>query len=432
MKISIFGLGYVGAVTMGCLARQGHYVLGVDVNEDKVKSFQMGLSPIVEPGLSECIAEGQKSGLLDATTKHGEAAEKTDVSIVCVGTPSREDGDLDLRFVEKVTDQIAEAIQSKQSHHTLIFRSTMLPGSTRRLSEGKLKDLCESEQLTVCFYPEFLREGTAIKDFEEPPLSVIGTRDGSGLPDDLMSLIGEDVTVLPWESAELLKYACNAFHAAKVVFANEIGRIGKNVGIDATAVMELFCEDEVLNLSSYYLRPGNPFGGSCLPKDVRALARFANQAGIETPVIANLISSNRHHADALRTTIQKLGDGDVAILGLSFKKNTDDLRESPMVDVVRDLIPSGRDVRVFDPSLIPENLTGANMRQINERLPGFSNLLCSRLEDAIGPSGLIIVSQSCVGIEELRPHVNKGHTVLDVNGWPELRSLPSRYEGFLW
>lgn len=432
MRVSIFGLGYVGAVTMGCLARRGHAVLGVDINRDKVKTFQVGQSPIVEPGLSERIADGRKKGLLDATTEHRDAAVATDVSIVCVGTPSREDGDLDLRFVEKVTDQIASAIRSKDSHHTLIYRSTMLPGSTRRLSEHKLRDLCESGRLTVCFYPEFLREGTAVKDFEDPPLSVIGTHDGSALPADLISLIGQDVTVLPWESAEMLKYACNAFHAAKVVFANEIGRIGKHVGIDSTAVMSLFCEDKVLNLSSYYLRPGNPFGGSCLPKDVRALSRFANQAGIETPVIANLISSNRHHADALRTTIQKFGDGDVAILGLSFKKNTDDLRESPMVDVVRDLIPSGREVRVFDPSLIPENLTGANMRQINERLPGFSKLLCSSLDETIGPSGLIIVSQSCVGIEELRPHVNERHTVLDVNGWPELRSLPSRYEGFLW
>lgn len=432
MRISIFGLGYVGAVTMGCLARRGHEVLGVDVNADKVKSFQAGLSPIVEPGLSAYIAEGRKSGLLDATTDHDEAAVGTEISIVCVGTPSREDGDLDLRFVEKVTDQIAAAIRDKESHHTLVYRSTMLPGSTRRLCEQKLEDLRNTGRLTVCFYPEFLREGTAVKDFEEPPLSAIGTEDGSGLRDELLSLIGEDVTVLPWESAELLKYACNAFHAAKVVFANEIGRIGKQVGIDSTSVMELFCEDRDLNLSSYYLRPGNPFGGSCLPKDVRALSRFANQTGLETPMIANLISSNRHHADALRKTINRLGGGDVAILGLAFKKNTDDLRESPMVDVVRDLIPSGREVRIFDPSLIPENLTGANMRQINERLPGFSRLLCNRLDEAIGPSGLIIAAQSCVGIEELRPHVNESHIVLDVNGWPELRSLPSKYEGFLW
>jgi GDP-mannose 6-dehydrogenase len=247
-----------------------------------------------------------------------------------------------------------------------------------------------------------------------------------------MELIGEDIKVLTWESAELLKYACNAFHAAKVVFANEIGRIGKKAGIDATSVMEVFCEDRVLNLSKYYLRPGNPFGGSCLPKDVRALARFSAQVGVEAPMISNLMSSNRRHADALRRTIQRHGDESVTILGLSFKDNTDDLRESPMVEVVRDLIPSGRSVRVFDPSLKPENLTGSNMRQINEKLPGFSELLCNRLEDAIGPSGLIIAAQSCVDIEDLRSHVNDDHTVLDVNGWPELRSLPSKYEGFLW
>ena len=433
MKVSVFGLGYVGAVTMGCLARRGHDILGVDVNENKVNFFKDGVSPIVEPGLSERLLEGRKKGLLDATIDHEAAVVETDLSIVCVGTPSREDGDLDLKFVEKVTNQIGDAIRTKGSHHTLLYRSTMLPGSTRKLVEQRLKDLHETGQLAVCFFPEFLREGSAVSDFETPPLSALGTCDGSELPRDLEFLIGDDVTVLTWESAELLKYACNAFHATKVVFANEIGRIGKNcVGVDATKVMDLFCEDLVLNLSSYYLRPGNPFGGSCLPKDVRALARFANQAGIETPMISSLLSSNRHHADALRKTIHRLGRGKVVILGLSFKKYTDDLRESPMVEVVRDLIPSGRDVRVFDPSLNPDNLTGTNMQQINERLPGFSKLLCSRLDQAISSSGLIIAAQSCVGIDDLRPYVTDRHTVLDVNGWPELRSLPSRYEGFLW
>jgi GDP-mannose 6-dehydrogenase len=432
MKISIFGLGYVGAVTMGCLARRGHEVVGVDVNLEKVRAFRNGESPIVEPGLSECIADGRRLGLLDATDDHESAAVETDISIVCVGTPARENGGLDLTYVQKVTDQIADAINTKDTPHTVIFRSTMLPGSTRQMAENRLKSLRESRRLRVCFYPEFLREGSAIRDFEDSPLNAIGTEDGSSLPEDLLPLVGDDVVVLPWESAELLKYACNAFHAAKVVFANEIGRIGKKADIDSTSVMKLFCEDTVLNLSSYYLRPGNPFGGSCLPKDVRALSRFANQAGIETPMIASLVSSNRHHADALRTTIRRLGYGDVTILGLSFKNNTDDLRESPMVDVVRDLIPSGRRVRVYDPSLKPENLTGANMQQINEKLPGFTELLCSTLREAIGPDGLVVVAHPCVGIDELHRHLTERHIVLDVNGWPELRSLPSRYEGFLW
>jgi GDP-mannose 6-dehydrogenase len=432
MKISIFGLGYVGAVTMGCLARRGLEVLGVDVNEEKVESLRSGASPIVEPGLAECIAEGRSSGRLDATTDHERAAVETDVSIVCVGTPSRDDGDIDLRFVRKVTDQIAQSIRDKETPHILIFRSTMLPGSTRGLAEGPLADLCESGRLEVLFYPEFLREGSAMRDFEEPPLNAIGTSCGAGMPESVMSLVGDDAVELPWESAELLKYACNAFHAAKVVFANEIGRIGKQAEIDSTAVMEVFCGDRVLNLSSYYLRPGNPFGGSCLPKDVRALSRFASQVGLETPMISNLIPSNRSHAEALRKTIRRLAADTVAVLGLAFKKDTDDLRESPMVGVVRDLIPSGRTVRVFDPSLRPENLTGANMQQINERLPGFSQMLCSTLGEAIGSSGLIVAAHPCVSLEELREHVTDRHTILDVNGWSELRSLPAQYEGFLW
>ncbi len=432
MKISIFGLGYVGAVTMGCLSRNGHHVIGVDVNEEKVAALRKGTSPIVEPGLAEAIAEGQAAGRLDAVTDHDDAIRRSDVSIVCVGTPSRDNGDLDLQYVETVAGQIAESLRGLDKHHTLIFRSTMLPGSTRGLAEGLLRDLVEAGRLTVCFYPEFLREGTAVRDFEHPSIAALGTRDGCTVPEELAELVGDDIAIVTWESAELLKYACNSFHAVKVAFANEIGRVGKKAGLNAAAVMELFCRDTVLNLSPYYLRPGNPFGGSCLPKDVRALNRFAVQSGLSTPLIGSLMQSNRDHADALQRVIRRTGSGDVAIIGLAFKHNTDDLRESPMVDVVRDLIPSGRKVRIYDPALKPEKLTGSNRAQIREKLPGFTDLLCNRLDEAVGPAELVVAAHPCVGIDELRTCITSRHIVLDVNGWPALKELPSRYDGFLW
>ena len=431
MKISIFGLGYVGAVTMGCLARRGHAVCGVDVNPQKVALLKTGASPIVEPGLEALLKGALEKGLLTATTSAADAVRDSDLSIVCVGTPSGAGGEIDLSHVQGVSRQIADAIRAKHGRHELVFRSTMLPGSTESLVAAFFADLVKAGKMSVFFYPEFLREGTAVRDFDEPSLAVIGSLDGAEPPAVVRELVGP-ATVATWRTAELIKYACNAFHATKVAFANEIGRLGKSAGIDAQVVMDLLCRDKVLNLSPYYLRPGNPFGGSCLPKDVQAMQAFARSQRARLPLLDSLMPSNREHLDALIQRIHRSGEREVIILGLSFKPDTDDLRGSAMVDVVRDLIPSGRTVRIYDPNLRPDRLIGVNMQVIQDKLPGFAGLLCSSLADAMGRHGLIVAAQKCVTIDELRPHVTSQHRVLDINGWPELKTLPATYDGFCW
>ncbi len=432
MKISIFGLGYVGAVTMACLARRGHSVIGVDVNPAKVDLLARGESPIIEPGLDLLLRDALAQGRLTATTDPRRALADSDLSIICVGTPSRPNGDLNLDHVAEATGQIAGALQALGKSHVLVFRSTMLPGSTEGLVRGPLAALESSGRVSVVFYPEFLREGTAIRDFEEPSIAVVGTRDGRSAPAVVRELVGAEAEVVDWPTAELIKYACNSFHATKVAFANEIGRIGKQLGLNSQKVMELFCRDRVLNLSPYYLRPGNPFGGSCLPKDVQALRALARRDGVAAPLLESLMETNREHIQFMSERIMQSGQNEVIILGLSFKANTDDLRGSAMVEVVRDLIPSGRTVRIYDPCLNPEKLVGANMKAINEKLPIFTHMLCGELGEALGSGGLIVAAQKCVSVEELARYVTPQHRILDINGWPELRQLPATYEGLCW
>ena len=361
MNISIFGLGYVGAVTAGCLTRQGHRVTGVDVQAGKVESFNQGIPPIIEPGLDELLQRAKAGGLLRATTSCDDAIASTELSIVCVGTPSAVTGALDLGFVREVVRQIGEAVRRKRQPHALVLRSTMLPGSTGRLVAEFLTDLVEAGALRVFYYPEFLRESTAVKDFEQPSLAVVGTGDAGRPPEELMrALFGEKAAVVNWPTAELVKYACNAFHAAKITFANEIGRVGKALDVDARAVMELLCQDTKLNLSPYYLKPGNPFGGSCLPKDVRALTNCARLAGLDLPMIESLLPSNERHLRTLLGVIEASGQREICILGLSFKANTDDLRESAMVEVAQTVLGRGYALRIFDPALNLAALVDAN------------------------------------------------------------------------
>ncbi|MDP6083159.1 MAG: nucleotide sugar dehydrogenase [Verrucomicrobiota bacterium] len=432
MRVSIFGLGYVGAVTAGCLTNEGHTVVGVDVQAEKVESLAAGVSPIVEPGLGEFLAAAAKNGLLAATQNHEEAVGATDVSLVCVGTPSAESGELNLQFVRQVVEQIADAVRASGKSHDLVLRSTMLPGSTQKIADELLADLLDTGKLRLFFYPEFLREGTAVADFDDPSLVVVGTLDGSAFPDELAPLFGADAPSENWPGAEMVKYACNAFHATKVSFANEIGRIGKSLGVDSQSVMRLLCQDTRLNLSPYYLRPGNPFGGSCLPKDVRALAHEGRRSGVELPLLDSLLPSNEAHLAKLIEQTKRLAKGRVALLGLSFKSDTDDLRESPMVEVAQHLIGRGFDLSIYDPQLNLAKLIGTNKRVIDEKMPHLASLLTDDLAAALGQAGLVIAAQKCIDIETLRPLITAKHTLLDVNGWPELRDLPSRYEGFCW
>ena len=432
MKISIFGLGYVGAVTAGCLAEQGHEVIGVDVQPQKVEDLNRGHAPIVEPGLEALLWQAAGKRLLRATSNNAEAIAGSDVSLVCVGTPSKHNGEIDLSHVQQVTREIAQELRNSKKRHVLIFRSTMLPGSTQRLVGDLLSDLVESGRVEVLYYPEFLREGTAVADFRDPSLAVVGTRDAQPFSSELNTLLGGKVPVADWRTAELLKYACNAFHATKIAFANEIGRMGKEMQIDAQAVMKLLCQDTRLNISSYYLRPGNPFGGSCLPKDVRALGHFGRQHGLSLPLIENLLVTNQQHLQSLLSLIAERGHTEIVILGLSFKPDTDDLRESAMVEVAQNLLGHGYQVRIYDPQLNLARLVGSNKRLIDVRMPHLATLLHDDLGTALGQGGLVLAAQKCVTISELAKCVTPKHHVLDINGWPELCKLPSKYEGFCW
>jgi GDP-mannose 6-dehydrogenase len=309
----------------------------------------------------------------------------------------------------------------------------MLPGSTAGIVGDLLADLEEAGRVNIFYYPEFLRESTAVADFENPSLVVVGSRDGSRPPEELMrSLFGESAAVVNWQTAEMIKYACNAFHATKIAFANEVGRAGKALGIDSQAVMALLCRDTKLNLSPYYMRPGNPFGGSCLPKDIRALTNCARQLGVSLPMIENVLPSNERHLQSLLQLIAETGEREAVILGLSFKANTDDLRESPMVEVAQTLLGRGYQLRIYDPALNLSSLVGANKRVVDVQMPHLASLLKPDLGSAVGERGVVVAAQKCASVTELKSFITARHHIIDVNGWAELRELPAPYEGFCW
>jgi GDP-mannose 6-dehydrogenase len=433
MKVSIFGLGYVGAVTAGCLAELGHVIIGADVQPEKVEAFNTGRSPIIEPELDDLLSAARSEGRLSATTSAQEAVLGSDVSIICVGTPSLESGRLNLDFVRKVSEQIAAVLKSSGKSHIILFRSTMLPGSTRQMVTDFFEDLRINGQVRIYYCPEFLREGTAVKDFRVPSLAVVGTHDGQEPESpEAKELLGGTPAVLAWEGAEMIKYSCNYFHALKVGFANEIGRLCKHLGEDGSRVMNVVCSDTRLNISSYYMKPGTPFGGSCLPKDVSALLSFARQEGIALPLLDNTLDTNSAHLDLLLKLITSKGARKVGLLGLAFKADTDDLRGSPMVAVAETLLGRGYDLRIYDPSLNLSRMIGANATEMNRRMPHLATLLKTDVNEVIEHSELVVASQKCVSIESLATMVKPEQHVIDVNGWRELSSLPWKYEGLCW
>ena len=431
--VSIFGLGYVGAVTAGCLAELGHHIIGADVQQAKVDAFKSGISPIIEPELEALLQAAQGAGRLDATTDAAAAVRASQVSIVCVGTPSLTSGRLNLDFVRKVSDQIAAAVREKGTPHTLIFRSTMLPGSTRAIVREFFTELIASGLLQVYYCPEFLREGTAVRDFRDPSLSVIGTCDGSApATAEALELLGLNAQILAWDGAELIKYSCNYFHALKVGFANEIGRMAKHLGVDGARVMDVVCRDERLNISRYYLKPGNPFGGSCLPKDVNALSGLARIEGVNLPLLDAVMDSNHAHLEALLNQITSHDTRRIGLLGLAFKSDTDDMRGSSMVTVAETLLGRGYQVRIFDPSVNLTRLIGANEAEIQRRMPHLAQLLCSTAEEVVRESEVIVAAQKCAPLDSLRALDLTGKCVIDVNGWAELKTLPWGYTGSCW
>lgn len=433
MDVSIFGLGYVGAVTAGCLAEQGHRIIGADVQQAKVDAFNSGISPIIEPELDDLLQTAKREGRLSATTDAVEAVAKTDASIICVGTPSLASGRLNLDFVRKVSEQISQALRESGKKHIILFRSTMLPGSTRSMVRDFFEDLRTTGQVRIYYCPEFLREGTAVKDFREPSLAVVGTHDGKEPEsEEAKQLLGGHPSVLAWEGAEMIKYSCNYFHALKVGFANEIGRLCKFLGEDGARVMDVVCSDTKLNISRYYMKPGNPFGGSCLPKDVSALLSFARQEGISLPLLDNTLDTNHAHLDLLIKLITSKNTRKIGLLGLAFKADTDDLRGSPMVAVAETLLGRGYQLSIYDPSLNLSRLIGANEAEIQRRMPHLASLLKADAQEVVESSDLIVASQKCVKVDDLAAWVKPEQSVIDVNGWREISDLAWTYEGLCW
>lgn len=436
MKISIFGLGYVGAVCAGCLSTRGHDVIGVDISQTKIDLINRGKSPIVEPGLDELLANGVHNNRLRGTTGVIEAVMGTDLSFIAVGTPSKRNGDLDLGYMESVCAQIGAALAQKGTRHTVVVRSTVLPGTVNNVvipileaTSGKRA----GEDFGVAVNPEFLRESTAIQDYDFPAMTVIGEFDtASGdLLAELYAELDAPIIRKPVEVAEMIKYTCNVWHATKVSFANEIGNIAKSCGVDGREVMNVVCQDHKLNLSSYYMRPGFAFGGSCLPKDVRALTYKANQLDIEHPLLSSIMRSNRVQIRKAFDLIANRGKRRIALLGLSFKAGSDDLRESPFVELAEMLIGKGYELRIFDSNVEYAKVMGANKEYIESKIPHVSSLLHSDLDHVVADADLVVLGHNDVRFTDALRKAGDDKEVIDLIGaLPHYRN--GVQEGICW
>jgi GDP-mannose 6-dehydrogenase len=437
-KISVFGLGYVGAVSLACLADNGHHVVGVDVNPIKTSIINEGRSPIIEHGLDELMCKGVKSGSIRAITSSREAVHATELSIICVGTPSNSNGSLDLRYVERVAHEIGEALADKDQYHIVVLRSTVLPGTTEEVVIPALEQASGKKcgvDFGVCFNPEFLREGSSIKDFYNPPFTVIGAENEkiAEAVAQLYSMLSAPVQVVPLRVAEMIKYSCNAFHALKVTFANEIGNICKASGIDSHKVMEIFCLDTKLNLSSYYLTPGFAFGGSCLPKDLRALLYHGRHFDLNLPVLESILPSNNLQVEQAYRMVTQSGSKRVGVLGFSFKAGTDDLRESPIVELIERLIGKGYQVQVYDKNVSLANLHGANRAYIEKEIPHIAQLMTQTTDEVIAGSDVIVIGNNSPEFADVRERVNGRHVIVDlVRAAGREVVSGERYQGMGW
>ncbi|MDH4557883.1 UDP-glucose/GDP-mannose dehydrogenase family protein [Pseudomonas sp. BN417] len=436
MRISIFGLGYVGAVCAGCLSARGHEVVGVDISPAKIDLINNGKSPIVEPGLEELLQQGVKTGRLRGTTDVGGAVRDTQVSFICVGTPSKKNGDLELDYIEGVCREIGLALRDKSERHTVVVRSTVLPGTVNNVVIPIIED-CSGKKAGVDFgvavNPEFLRESTAIKDYDYPPMTVIGELDkASGdLLETLYRELDAPIIRKAIEVAEMIKYTCNVWHAAKVTFANEIGNIAKAVGVDGREVMDVVCQDNKLNLSKYYMRPGFAFGGSCLPKDVRALNYRATSLDVESPLIGSLMRSNACQVQKAFEIIAGHDKRKVALLGLSFKAGTDDLRESPLVELAELLIGKGYDLSIYDRNVEYARVHGANKDYIESKIPHVSSLLDSNFDAVVDKADIIVLGNRDELFAPLAQQAPVGKQVIDLVGFMP-KGTHGNAEGICW
>jgi GDP-mannose 6-dehydrogenase len=437
MNVSVFGLGYVGCVSAACFADAGHQVMGVDIDAKKVAMVAGGRSPVIEPGLDDLIARQRQVGRLHALTDPTAAVENTEVSFVCVGTPSADNGSLDLTHVEAVTRQIGAALAVKDRWHVVIYRSTMLPGTTA----SRLIPLLEASSgkragrdFGVAVNPEFLREGTAIADFHAPSRTVIGELDAAS--GDRVARLYDSISApcvrLALGEAEICKYVDNAFHATKVAFANEMGTLCRLHGIDSHRVMEVFCLDTKLNLSPYYLKPGFAFGGSCLPKDVRALLHRARSLDAAAPLLEAILPSNDAQKARALEMIVRAGKKQIGILGLSFKPGTDDLRESPIVEVVERLIGKGFDVSIYDRNVSLARLTGANKAYIEREIPHIARLMRPAVDDVLAAAELVVVANRDPEFFDVPDRMRPGTMLVDLVRLPGRGTLNGNYYGICW
>jgi nucleotide sugar dehydrogenase len=416
MNVSVFGLGYVGVVTSACLARDGHCVIGIDVNKEKVDMVLQGKSPIVELGLSELLAEVIASKNLCATTSVDEAIASTDVSLICVGTPTASNGSVDLSHVFDVCKQIGHAVLLKNSDHTIILRSTVQPGTTEKCRKMLNNMACGN--LHFAFNPEFLREGSAIIDYESAPFTIIGTDDPVAEQSirELYSMVESPVIVTEFKTAEMIKYACNSWHAAKITFANEIGRIAKSLGVDGRKVMDVVVQDTKLNVSTAYMRPGFAFGGSCLPKDVRGLQYLAKTNNVDIPMLSSLLISNNVHIEYCLQMILATEKRKIGMLGLAFKSNTDDLRESPAVELAERLLGKGFNLKILDSSVHEAKLMGSNKLFIESKLPHLTSLLSNDADEFLNHSEVIVITHGGREFKNILDRVDGSKKIIDLAG----------------
>ncbi|HEY1648210.1 MAG TPA: nucleotide sugar dehydrogenase [Terracidiphilus sp.] len=437
LKISIFGMGYVGTVSAGCLARDGHEIVGIDPISTKVELINAGRSPIIEADIGEIVADAVKTRRLRATSDQDQAVRDTDLSFVCVGTPSQINGNLDLTYIRRVCEQIGQAIKHKAARHTIVIRSTILPGSMRRLIIPVLEEHSGKKagvDFGVCNNPEFLREGSAVKDFYNPPKTIIGELDqASG--DTLAELYGKlDAPLIRTdiETAEMVKYVDNGWHALKIGFANEIGNLCKAFSIDAHTVMKIFCQDKKLNISSAYLEPGFAFGGSCLPKDLRALAYSAKMHDLDLPIVTSILPSNEMQVGRGLQLIMEKGHRRVGVLGFSFKAGTDDLRESPVIEVIERLLGKGYDLRIYDKNVKIASLVGGNRDFILNRIPHISRLMVDHVDAVLEHAQTIVIGNKDPDFRQVPSQLREGQTIVDFVRITDGRSENGKYDGICW
>ena len=438
MKISIFGLGYVGAVSLACLSRDGHEVIGVDIDPNKLALILAGKTPVVEEGMVDLMAQVVLSGRVTVTTDAQMAVQDSDISLVCVGTPSAHNGSQDQSAMLGLAEEIGLAIGLKEAPHVVVFRSTLIPGTVedvlRPIIEAK-SGKKDGEGFFLCFQPEFLREGSSIRDYDKPPFTVVGANHPYPV-ERLRALFGG----LPCQffntsvrSAEMMKYCCNNFHALKITFANETARLCDALGVDAFEVMDLVCQDTQLNISRAYLKPGFAFGGSCLPKDLRATAYLAKIHDLEIPMLSSILPSNRHHLDMAIDKVLATGKRKIGFIGLSFKTGTDDLRESPLVTLAEQLIGKGMSLSIYDPEVHLAQLLGANRSFIERHLPHIGKMLRPEIQDVIDESEVLVVGLTGQLIfDVLAAKCRADQTVIDLVNLPNVSDIPAKVEGLCW